>query len=150
MSDPDTSSPTTTAAVGGDIFGDYIIDQQHTGSEVNTDTDTSRETDSDYTDPPPPPPPPPPPLPPIVTNEVYSRIPIPVTGSRRSYIAPPSETNDHYHDDNNEEEDDEAAAIRAEEVRERFRKGVRRVICVLRMMKEMPGETWRKGLGETW
>jgi hypothetical protein len=146
MSDSDTSSPTTTAAVGGDIFGDYIIDQQHTGSEVNTDTDTSRETDSDYTDPPPPPPP----LPPIVTNEVYSRIPIPVTGSRRSYIAPPSETNDHYHDDNNGEEDDEAAAIRAEEVRERFRKGVRRVICVLRMMKEMPGETWRKSLGETW
>jgi hypothetical protein len=146
MSDSDTSSPTTTAAVGGDIFGDYIIDQQHTGREVNTDTDTSRETDSDYTDPPPPPPP----LPPIVTNEVYSRIPIPVTGSRRSYIAPPSETNDHYHDDDNEEEDDEAAAIRAEEVRERFRKGVRRVICVLRMMKEMPGETWRKSLGETW
>lgn len=73
---------------------------------------------------------------------------MPVTGSRRSYIAP-RETEYRYSDDvNNEDEDDEAASIRAEEVRERFRKGVRRVICVLRMMKEMPGETWRKSLGK--
>lgn len=148
MSDSDTSSPTTTTTTvgGGGIFGDYTLNQQHTGSEVNTDTATSRETDSDYTDPPLPLA-----LPPIVTNDlVYSRIPMPVTGSRRSYIAP-RETEYRYSDDvNSEDEDDEAASIRAEEVRERFRKGVRRVICVLRMMKEMPGETWRKSLGETW
>ncbi|KAH8147634.1 uncharacterized protein LAJ45_08462 [Morchella importuna] len=145
MSNSDTSSPTTTSAVGGDIFGEYTLDQQHTGSEVNTDTDTNGETDSDYTDPPPP-------LPPIVTNEVYSRIPMPVAGSRRSYIVPRSETGYHHdEDDNNEDIDyDESATVHAEEVRERFRKGVRRVICVVRMMKEMPGETWRKSLGETW